>query len=275
MKRPAFQFYVADWRTNSKLRRCSWAARGAWIDVMGLMHDSDEYGVLRWPLKEIQSASGAPMALLRELIDKGVLKGADKGAADYMHTPTHAGKKGEPVRLVEAKDGPCWYCSRFVRDEWIRSRQGGATKFTSENNPNRPPEPPPTGSPTRPFGEGLGDGAAFASASSRSKAKAGDDACPHSDILALYHELLPANPRIKTWTEQRQANLRTRWREDIKRQSLPYWRRFFTHVAASPFLTGRTPGTNGRPFLPGLDWLVKPENFAKVIEGRYHDGAAA
>jgi len=48
-------------------------------------------------------------------------------------------------------------------------------------------------------------------------------------------------------------------------------RRFFTHVGASRFLTGRVGGKDGRVFAPGLDWLVLPENFAKVIEGRYHD----
>lgn len=69
--------------------------------------------------------------------------------------------------------------------------------------------------------------------------------------------------------------MRTRWREDPKRQSLDYWRRFFGHVAASPFLTGKVEGKNGRTFLPGLDWLVKAANFAKVIENRYHDGVAA
>ena len=96
-------------------------------------------------------------------------------------------------------------------------------------------------------------------------------ACPHTEILALYHELLPANPRIKVWDTARSSTLRARWREDAKRQSLDYWRRFFTHVAASPFLTGKVPDRNGRPFLPGLDWLLKAANFAKVIEGRYHD----
>jgi uncharacterized protein YdaU (DUF1376 family) len=98
---------------------------------------------------------------------------------------------------------------------------------------------------------------------------AGD--CPHAEILEAYHELLPANPRMKVWAGKREAALRSRWREDPKRQSLDYWRRFFAHVAASPFLTGQVNGSNGRPFLPGLDWLVLPENFAKVIEGRYHD----
>src|SRR5690606_35895103 len=105
------------------------------------------------------------------------------------------------------------------------------------------------------------------------KAEAGD-ACPHDEIIALYHETLPANPRIKAWTGARQANLRTRWREDAKRQSLDYWRRFFRHVAASPFLTGQRTGPDGRAFLHGLDWLVQPDNFAKVIEHRYHDKGA-
>ena len=94
--------------------------------------------------------------------------------------------------------------------------------------------------------------------------------CPHQEIVALYHELLPANPRIKVWDSARAAALRTRWREDEKRQSLDYWRRFFTHVAASDFLTGKREGGGGRPFLPGLEWMVKAANFAKIIEGRYH-----
>jgi hypothetical protein len=103
------------------------------------------------------------------------------------------------------------------------------------------------------------------------KASLPPDGCPHAEIIELYHQALPANPRIKAWTGKRQSNLRTRWREDEKRQSLDYWKRFFSHVAGSPFLTGQRADRQGRPFLPGLDWLVMPENFAKVIEGRYHD----
>lgn len=95
--------------------------------------------------------------------------------------------------------------------------------------------------------------------------------CPHDDIIALYHEILPASPRVRSWTDTRRANLRARWREDGKRQTTDYWRRLFTHCAASPFLTGRAASDGKRPFFVALDWLVKPENFAKVIEGRYHD----
>jgi hypothetical protein len=97
------------------------------------------------------------------------------------------------------------------------------------------------------------------------------DACPHEDIIAAYHDLLPMAPRIKSWTDQRRSNLRARWREDAKRQSLDYWQRLFRHCAASEFLTGQLPANDDRePFVVSLDWLVKPENFAKVIEGKYH-----
>jgi hypothetical protein len=180
MKRPSFQFYPADWKNNSKLRRCSEAARGAWVDVLCLLHDSDEYGVCRWPLAELARAAGIPIKLAKELATKDVLKGADKDVAPYIHTPTHAGKKGEPVVLVESYSGPTWYCSRFVRDEWLRQRRGAGTRFGAEQPqpkrrtgdqdkpattsdvlgaPTGAPQQPPIGSPTRPVGDRQGDGA--------------------------------------------------------------------------------------------------------------------
>lgn len=162
MKRPSFQFYPADWRSNAKLRRCSDAARGAWVDVLCLLHDADEYGVLRWPLVDIAQASGVKIKLLRELSEKGVLKGADKGAEPYVWAPTHAGRKGDPVELVEPGAGPCWYCSRFVRDEYIRQRRGANSRFGDENPP---PKAAPKPSPKGGFGEHEGYGASSASSS--------------------------------------------------------------------------------------------------------------
>ena len=166
MRRPAFQFYPADWRSNAKLRRCSDAARGGWVDVMCLLHDSDEYGVCRWPLAELARAAGVTLKLVRELAAKDVLKGADKGAADYVFTPRHAGKDGEPVTLVVAGDGPCWYSSRFVRDEWVRHRRGQSTQFSPDNQPPKAgPKPSPKSTPMPPIGVRLGDGPSSSSSS--------------------------------------------------------------------------------------------------------------
>ncbi|MEF3068022.1 hypothetical protein [Pandoraea apista] len=99
--------------------------------------------------------------------------------------------------------------------------------------------------------------------------------CPHRDIVALYHELLPANPSIRDWTPARAEHLRVRWNEDTKRQTLDWWRRFFEYIAQSEFLTGRATAKDRKPFTPGLDWIVKAENFAKIREGRFHDQEAA
>lgn len=94
-------------------------------------------------------------------------------------------------------------------------------------------------------------------------------ACPHSEIVALYHELLPSLPRMKTWPEDRQALLRSRWREDPKRQDLGWWRRFFAYVSRCPFLMGQGSSGDRDPFLADLEWLVRPKNFRKVVEGKY------
>lgn len=136
MKRPAFQFYPDNWRNNSNLRRCSWAARGVWIEVMCLMHDSEEYGALPWTLKEIAQALGCPMPALRELVDKGVLKGCDQGACKpFIYVPRSGRKDGDPVILIDARQGPFWYSSRMVRDEYVRTIRGEATRFTDAPNP--------------------------------------------------------------------------------------------------------------------------------------------
>lgn len=94
--------------------------------------------------------------------------------------------------------------------------------------------------------------------------------CPHQKIIALYHEHMPLNPRIKSWEGTRMTNLQARWRSDPKRQQLVYWERFFKHCANSAFLTGQADGRGDRPFLPSLEWMVKQSNFNKIIEGNYH-----
>jgi hypothetical protein len=139
MTRPSFQFYPKDWRGNANLGRCSFAARGAWIDVMCVLHDSVEYGIVRWPLKELANSAKVPMTLLRELVVKGVLKGVDKGSVEpYVYVPRSGRRNGPPVILLAQQDGPVWYSSRMVKDEYLRAIRGADTRF--ESTPDRPPD---------------------------------------------------------------------------------------------------------------------------------------
>lgn len=98
--------------------------------------------------------------------------------------------------------------------------------------------------------------------------------CPHQEIIALYHQILPTSPAIRDWTPARQDHLRTRWKEDKERQNLEWWKRFFEYIATSSFLTGKATSAGRKPFCPGLEWICKAENFAKIREGRYEDMAA-
>lgn len=96
------------------------------------------------------------------------------------------------------------------------------------------------------------------------------DACPHQEIIDLYHRILPMGRQVRVWNEARRAKLRARWREDIKRQSLGWWERFFGYIAESEFLTGQTTTAGRPPFEMDLEWIVTPANLVKVIEGKYH-----
>lgn len=123
MKRPSFQFYPGDWTGNSNLRRCSHELKGIWIDVLCVLHDQDDYGIARWSLKEIAEAAGTTVAKLKILVDRKILKGADKGqqCEEFSFEPTGSGrKKKPPVLLIPAQDGPIWFSSRMVVDEYKR-----------------------------------------------------------------------------------------------------------------------------------------------------------
>lgn len=96
----------------------------------------------------------------------------------------------------------------------------------------------------------------------------------HEQVIAAYHELLPELPAVKVWSMKRRQALNARIRERCKdgkpADTVEYWRKLFESVAASDFLCGRVAPNPGREsWRPDLEWLLRPENFAKVIEGRY------
>jgi hypothetical protein len=94
---------------------------------------------------------------------------------------------------------------------------------------------------------------------------AGDD-CPHQEIINLYHEHLPMLTQVKSWTPKRSSALKTRWREDTKRQSLEWWAKLFQYIAKSDFLTGKA-----SEWQADLEWIINASNLVKIIEGKYEN----
>lgn len=70
-------------------------------------------------------------------------------------------------------------------------------------------------------------------------------------------------PKLASVTEKRRQSINTR----IKEHGKDAFFKVIKKAAASPFLNGR----NNRSFVASFDWLIKPNNFVKVLEGNYDD----
>jgi hypothetical protein len=104
--------------------------------------------------------------------------------------------------------------------------------------------------------------------------------CPHQELIDLYAKHLPELPYPRIWEGERQNAMRARWRWVLtakQKNGQPYatdeasavawFDRFFAYAAKSDFLSGR----NGKWSGCDLGWLVKAENFAKVVQGNYEN----
>lgn len=173
-RRPSFQFYPSDWQANTNLRRCTFEERGIWLEVMCLMHDANEYGLLRWPLKDIAQAIGCKCSLLGALVGKHVMKGADSGdtCEAFVYTPRSGRVDGPPVTLIPEQPGPLWYSSRMVKDEYVRQNSGLTTRFKKREDSAHPsPQPSPSQWQGEDQGEYGSDGSSSSSSSSSSVLK--------------------------------------------------------------------------------------------------------
>jgi hypothetical protein len=105
-KLPSMQFYPGDWLKDPAVRACSLAARGLWFEILCLMWESPERGVLKtgdapWGATEMASAVGADVTLVTKLL---------------------AELKSKGVASARAEDGAL-YSRRMVRDEVERRKE--------------------------------------------------------------------------------------------------------------------------------------------------------
>lgn len=112
-ERPWMKFYPADWRADPLLRNCSLLARGLWMEMLALMHESDRYGYLlvngKAPTdRQLAVQAGATVdeisAALAELESEGVFS-RDHAGTIYSRRMKRDEKKSEIARKVGRKGG--------------------------------------------------------------------------------------------------------------------------------------------------------------------------
>lgn len=131
-KQPAFQFYPGDWRKDTALRMCSPAARGAWMDMLCLMFESAECGVLitngrTWTEQQIARECGCDLEHVHELLDNGVARRRDDGAI---------------------------YSPRMVRDAELREERARAGKAGGKQKPKQTASKTPSKTEAKPQANG-------------------------------------------------------------------------------------------------------------------------
>jgi uncharacterized protein YdaU (DUF1376 family) len=109
--------------------------------------------------------------------------------------------------------------------------------------------------------------------------------CPHVVLIDLFVQQLPQlpQPKLEMWDGKHADAMRARWRWVLtakkrtgqryatnREEAIDFFARFFAYVAGSDFLMGRR-----GDFTCTLQWLVKAENFSKVVQGNYENKAAA
>lgn len=84
-------------------------------------------------------------------------------------------------------------------------------------------------------------------------------------IKELFSKICISYPKIVALNEERKKAIKAR----LKEYSLEQIEEVFKKAEKSDFLTGRIKSKGERPFKASFDWLMKPSNFIKVLEGNY------
>lgn len=98
--------------------------------------------------------------------------------------------------------------------------------------------------------------------------------CPYVRIAQAWNQTCVSMAAVKAvpeWNAERKTACRSRWTDKAalgkyttEEAGVAYWRKVFAFVESSDFLAGR-----GGRWSADFDWVMKPKNLIKIIEGNY------
>lgn len=246
MSEPWLKFYTSDWRADPRLKMCSPAARGMWIEMICLMHEAIPYGHLLihgQPPNEAQLASltGIPSAelphLVAELERMGVFSRTREGVI-YSRKLVRMASRAAVAR----KNG-----KRGGNPSLGKQTENKTTDNPKDKGDDKPQKP-----------------------DTRSQKDKKDAYASSPDEAAAFEEynataMRAGWPVVQRVTKPRTAALKARMRDA---GGLDGWRAALAKAEASDFLCGRRPGRDG-PFIASFDFLVQAQSFTRLMEGNY------
>jgi hypothetical protein len=177
---------------------------------------------------------------------------------EHNEYATHAKARSEKAKKAAQKR----WSKANAENEHMPIDAPSNAKTCSEQCPSPSPSPNPSPNPNPEEKDICATPEADVTPATVSPAK---PPCPHQAIAEAYNRILPQLPAVQKLTEKRQKQLRSLWGKSAERQDLGWWENYFQTVAESPFLIGE----GGNEWFAGFDWLLKPANMTKVLEGQY------
>lgn len=175
-RQPWMKFYPADWRADEKLRMCSLAARGLWVEMLALMWRAQPIGHMTVNGKaptdaQLAALAGAPPDQIPDLIGEletaGVFSRTAQGViysrrmtrdAKKARISVKNGKAGGNPTLLKQRGNPGWDNPQDKAGDKAQKPEARGQKPEREDPPPPDPIPPRPREPDPPaIGGGGGD----------------------------------------------------------------------------------------------------------------------
>lgn len=250
---PYFPFYASDWLSSAKLRSCSLAARGMWVEMLSLMHKSDRRGYLQIGGSPVNAEQLARMTgcstdeatrLLAELLNSGVPSVTDDGIF-YSKRMVKGEQKRRLCSAAGKKGGGNPVLRKGVKGTFKGHSKGGVKGGVKGTAKGASDSGSDSSSGKGGAGEGKRGGPTFA-----------EVAATWNAVDGVRHCRGP--------TKARAASLRERCRDPAW---VAGWREAILRVSASDFCRGG--GSQG--WVADIDWFLSPSAVTKILEGKYDD----
>ena len=283
LKRPAFQFYPADWRKDAALQSCSIGARGFWVEIMCIAHECEPYGHLTVNGKPMSAAQLARLVgitpkeaerFLAELDEAGVTSRSEEGALFSRRMVRDEASREARADIGRANGAKG---AAFGKLGAEHGKKGGRPK--GDNPPTEPGKKPPQNPHPSSSSSSSSSEQEIWKTSSSSSARP-TIPCPYQEIVNRYHAALPELPKVKLMPDDRQRALRKRWawvlssskpdgtrRATTADEGLAWFASYFARVRDNDFLMGRGERSGEHAnWQCDLDFLLTDKGMRHVIE---------
>jgi len=93
---------------------------------------------------------------------------------------------------------------------------------------------------------------------------------PVKDVVELWNQMFADTyaTQMELITDTRRKTIQSRIKNQFN--DIEAWTEYFELIKQNDFLMGKAHSRDRGPFKISLQWVCKPENLAKILEGNYH-----